>query len=382
MDGWVVDELDGKRILEYGKEQGMIAVCPKCSARYRVEKGKLRPEGARLRCSRCEAVFRVRPPEAEAVPAARAPAAPQPGPELAAPVHASSEATPVPTAQPSEEGHDRSRLVLVADPVIEEGKATASALAAWGLQPILVHDGVEAMLTIQRTLPCAAIIDAALPKMYGFQVCEVLKRNESLRSIHVVLVGAIHDRTRYRRSPAELYGADAYLERPQLPNALWPILREFGISLSGAAPTPELPQELPYSARGASLEDRMASPPETIAPPEPIPDPPAPSVAPVAVVEAPPDPQPSQQAAAAAPVSEAEIAKAERLARIVVSDIILYNQEKFDAAVSEDNVVMAMDAELAEGRTLFSQRIDARVREQRDFLGEELLRVAGLRRTQ
>ena len=346
----------------------MIAACPKCSARYRIEKGKLRPEGARLRCSRCEAVFRVRPPESEPVPAA--------------PMHTPAEATPVPAAPTSAEGHDRSRLVLVADPVIEEGKATASALAAWGLQPILVHDGVEAMLTIQRTLPCAAVIDAALPKMYGFQVCEVLKRNESLRSIHVVLVGAIHDRTRYRRAPTELYGADAYLERPQLPDALWPILREFGISLSSAAPPPEVPQEPPYPTSGASLEPRMPRPPETIAPPEPVPDPPAPSVVPVAAVQAPPHPQPSQQDAAAAPVNEAEIAKAERLARIVVSDIILYNQEKFDAAVSEGNVAMAMDAELTEGRTLFAQRIEARVRELRDFLGEELLRVAGLRRKQ
>ena len=32
---------------------------------------------------------------------------------------------------------------------------------------------------------------AELPKMYGFQVCEVIKRNESLRDIHVVLAGAI-----------------------------------------------------------------------------------------------------------------------------------------------------------------------------------------------
>ena len=47
----------------------MIAACPKCSALYRIDKGKLRPEGARLRCSRCEAVFRVCPPEAEAEPA-------------------------------------------------------------------------------------------------------------------------------------------------------------------------------------------------------------------------------------------------------------------------------------------------------------------------
>jgi hypothetical protein len=77
-------------------------------------------------------------------------------------------------------------------------------------------------------------------------------------------------------------------------------------------------------------------------------------------------------------VGEAEIAKAERLARIVVSDIILYNQEKFDAAIAEGNVLTALEPELREGRTLFAQRIDANVREQRDFLADELLRVAGL----
>ena len=37
----------------------MIAGCPKCSARYRIDAGKLGPDGARLRCTQCEAVFRV-----------------------------------------------------------------------------------------------------------------------------------------------------------------------------------------------------------------------------------------------------------------------------------------------------------------------------------
>ena len=46
-----------------------------------------------------------------------------------------------------------------------------------------------------------------------------------------------------------------------------------------------------------------------------------------------------------------EIAKADRLARIVVSDIILYNQEKFDAAIQSGDVLSAMDSELAEGRS-------------------------------
>jgi predicted Zn finger-like uncharacterized protein len=332
----------------------MIAACPRCSARYRIEKGRLRPEGARLRCSRCEAVFRVRPPEADSAPEPQRPA---PLPARTPPETPVVEPGGVAPAA-SEAVQDRERLVLVADPVIEEGKATAGALATWGLQPILVHDGVEAILTIQRTLPRVVIIDAALPKMYGFQVCELLKRNESLRRIHVVLVGAIHDRNRYRRSPSDLYGADAYLERPQLPDALWPILNGFRMPLAGEQSSP------------ASL-----------------PAPPAPAVVPAAAVPAAPQLAPVSAApvrafaAAADAVLGSEVAKAERLARIVVSDIILYNQEKFDAAIQADNVVAAMDAELAEGRALFAQRIDASVRETRDFLTEELLRVAGMRRS-
>ena len=42
----------------------MIAACPKCGVRYRIERERLRPEGTRLRCSRCESIFRVSPPEA------------------------------------------------------------------------------------------------------------------------------------------------------------------------------------------------------------------------------------------------------------------------------------------------------------------------------
>ena len=93
-------------------------------------------------------------------------------------------------------------------------------------------------------------------------------------------------------------------------------------------------------------------------------------------------PSPVAAQAPVDPVLGAEVAKAERLARIVVSDIILYNQEKFDAAVQTGDVIAAMGADLDEGRALFAQRIDADVRESRDFLIEELLRVAEMRRLQ
>jgi hypothetical protein len=73
---------------------------------------------------------------------------------------------------------------------------------------------------------------------------------------------------------------------------------------------------------------------------------------------------------------EEERAKAERLARIVVSDIVLYNEERFAAAARAGNVVEAMAADLAEGRHLFEERIDPRVRAERDHLTDELLRSA------
>lgn len=326
----------------------MIAACPTCSARYRIDASKLRPEGARLRCSRCETVFRVRAPV-------------EPGPQPVAPVAPVESPAPAPSP-----GRDRARLVLVAHSEPDGGKATANALNSWGLDSMLVHDGVEAILNIQRSLPAVVILDAALPKMFGFQVCELMKRNSQLQQIKVVLVGAIHDQDRYRRPPPEeLYGADAYVERQDLPDCLRPVLERWGLSIAPVRPEPIAP--------------RAPEPVRAVAPrPEPSLE--------LGSVPASATAAPAPVAAATAPVAAAseaevppEIAQAERLARIIVSDIVLYNQEKFDAAVRSGNVVEALSAELQEGHALFAQRVDPRVGTPQDFLNRELVRLARTR---
>jgi len=355
----------------------MIAACPKCSTRYRVENERLSAEGVRLRCTRCQAVFRVRAPGA-----------------VATQVEPQVEAQPTPVPQPP----DRSRLVLIADSDAEEGKVTAGSVAGWGLHPLLAHDGVEAILAIQRNLPCAVVLDAALPKMFGFQICELMKRNAELRDIHVVLIGAIHHRERYRRSPHELYGADAYLERPDLPHGLIAVLRDFGLPVTGsspAAPARSAPPSRP-STRDFAVED-VPMPVESArdyyevpvasevrsAPAAPPAAPPMPSPAARPVRSAaPPSAARGVPPATAAPLNDGladERAKAERLARIIVSDVILYNQDNFARAVAAGRVVEMLDPDLEEGRALFRQRIDARVREERDHLAEELVRVARTR---
>ncbi len=266
----------------------MIAACPSCGARYRIDRAKLRPEGARLRCSRCENVFRVRAPEAAprppqapapakplqtpAVRAAPTPppeAMPQPAPERST-VAPESQAL-VPTVEPAKT-NELEGPVLIAHPEVEEGRRVAEALAARGLETLVVNDGVEAILNIQRSLPRVVVLDAALPKMFGFQVCEIVKRNESLRGIHVVLVGAIHDQDRYRRPPRDLYGADAYVERQELPDALIPLLEGFGVALGPPVQPPALPlRKDPAPAPALPLQrDPSPAPSATEAVPTPV----------------------------------------------------------------------------------------------------------------
>jgi predicted Zn finger-like uncharacterized protein len=339
------------------EDGSMIAGCPTCAARYRIDTAKLRPEGARLRCSRCQTVFRVQPSAEEA------PAKPASAPAAARPAASSAQRAQVSRSEPKaseahnggerrpEDAGDPARRVLVAHPEVALGKSVADALASWGLSPLLVHDGVEALMQIQRTLPRAVVLDAALPKMFGFQVCEFMKRNEQLRSIPVVLIGAIHRSDRYRRPPEEIYGADAYLERQQLPDGLAELLVRFGVQAGAPAPLPRRP----------------APPPP--APPAPVGQP-APAAKPARAVA------PATAAAPAAAPTSAEAEKAQRLARIIVSDVILYNAQKFEAAVRAGNVVDALSAELEEGYSLFSQRVDPRQFDPREHLQRELVRVA------
>jgi predicted Zn finger-like uncharacterized protein len=348
----------------------MIAACPKCKARYRVDESRIGPNGSRLKCAKCQALFRVVAPAAKepAPPAPSpvrkvAPAAPQPQATSDAPQQTSDSvaAPPPPAAGDAEVDHDR--LVVIADPDVESGKSTVAKLSTWGLQPVLVHDGVEAMLTIQRMLPRAVVLDAALPKMYGFQVCEVIKRNESLQHTGVILVGAVHNPDRYQREPVELYGADYYIEQPDLPEGLQPLFEQMGMDLS------------------APVRNATPAPPPEPAPPQALETPSEPSSGDVVFELTEPalqatEPAPAAQRADQGDALSEQRANAERLARIIVSDIALYQPEKFAEAIASGNIVEVMDNQIEEGRVLFAQRVDERLRAERDFIVDELLRVA------
>ena len=60
----------------------------------------------------------------------------------------------------------------------------------------------------------------------------------------------------------------------------------------------------------------------------------------------------------------------------MVSDIILYQGEKFEQAIRAGNLLEALDGAIEEGRNFFRQRIPEAIRNEKDHLVEELMRVA------
>jgi predicted Zn finger-like uncharacterized protein len=335
----------------------MVAGCPKCKARYRVEAARIGPDGAKLRCTKCSAVFLVRAPQ-------EAPAPPRP------PV--------LERVDPPEV--ESKGLILVADPEESRGKATADAIEHWGLDALLVHDGVEAMLAIQRSLPSVVILDAGLSKMFGFQVCEIVKRNESLRHTKVVLVGAIHHQDRYRRDPSDLYGADVYIEGPDLPEGLLPHLREWDLSIQEpevdtavSAPSPVGPSFSTESAPDPSMDPSVEAASLELTSPVVSPAPAQVREEPLVEPVAEPIAEPIE---AEDPERTAERERAQRLARIAVSEMVLYQPEKFDQAARAGTLEQTLDLEIQEARALLRQRIGEEVRAEADFIIDELSRVA------
>jgi predicted Zn finger-like uncharacterized protein len=325
----------------------MIAGCPKCRARYRVDADRIGPDGGKLRCTRCSVVFLVRVPRtATATPAPDAKTAASSNPPALTSEHES--AAPQPGIGESLHRFDRARLVLLADADEARGKQTAEAIESWGLQVQRVQDGAEAMLGTQRLLPTVVVLDADLPAMKGLQICEVIKRNESLRGTHVVLVGSHALSSADHARGEDHFGADFYIEQADLPDGLESILRSLGLETEGAEPL----ARTSGADCSTETEDRMREAGETAF---------------------------SRDAEDEDPKKTEERERARRLARIAVSEMLLYQPEKFEQGMRDENLEQILGLEIREAQALLRQRIGEDVRAETDFVLDELRRVASER---
>ncbi len=270
----------------------MTITCPKCKARLKLKVKHHPPQGQeiKVKCPKCHAGLRIKLPKR-----------PQP---------------PVPEKINKD-------LVLVAhasEEVVEKAKAI---LEGMGYQVITSRDGVDAMVKIMSQLPFLVVVDVALPKIFGFEVCRRIKSRKETEGIKTLLITSVYERARYVRPPENLHGADDYINEPDIEGHL----REKVLSLI-KGPEKEAPPEKPAE--------------ET----------------------APPAQEPAQEDALAQ--------RARRLVRTILSDIMLYHKDRAKEAALKGTFREEFASDLNEGLKLYNMRIPPEVRAQKDYFNEEI----------
>jgi hypothetical protein len=150
-------------------------------------------------------------------------------------------------------------------------------------------------------------------------------------------VASVYNRTGYKRTPTSLYGADDYVEQHHLPDKLVPkLVQLIGAPRPQTTPLPEPHADTPEGRQIRSAGERR------------------------------------MQALDDAASRSQLIERAERLARLIVADIALYNGEAFDRLEAPEELEARLRGDLDEGRLLFDLRVPAEVRRTRDFVGEAL----------
>lgn len=103
-------------------------------------------------------------------------------------------------------------LIVVADDDADHLLAIQQVLEAQGFSVVIASDGHEAMAAIRRQPPSLVIADVMMPKLNGFQLCRLIKFDQRLKTIPVLLLSARHEETdRYQGREVH---ADEYLPKP------------------------------------------------------------------------------------------------------------------------------------------------------------------------
>jgi len=99
----------------------------------------------------------------------------------------------------------------------------SNLLRGSGLTVIEASDGVEALETIQRSLPEGklpdlVVLDIVMPRMNGYEVCRRLKADPKTQHVPVVMCSSKGEE--FDRYWGMKQGADAYVAKPFQPTEL------------------------------------------------------------------------------------------------------------------------------------------------------------------
>lgn len=209
------------------------------------------------------------------------------------------------------------RRAVIADEPREFRRFLGEELRNLSFDVTFFDSGEGALEFVRSSRSELVILNVYLKGKLGVEISEGIKADPSLTRTKVVLIGALFRANRFRANPTNLYGADEYIE--------------------DQIPAMELRQIV-----GKLFPDITAPPVEAF--------------------------------------DSQEADEARRLARLILSDIVIYNTEKVDRGIREDTFFAVLRDEIAEGQEYYDSRVPVNVRQSSDYFAETLQHFVQMKR--
>jgi CheY-like chemotaxis protein/DNA-directed RNA polymerase subunit RPC12/RpoP len=201
------------------------------------------------------------------------------------------------------------RTAVIADEPRPFRAFLAEHLRRLGFDVTTFESGEHAFDFIRRSRADLAIVNVYLKGRLGVEVTEDIRADDTLEHTRVILIGALFRANRFRANPTNLYGADEYIEE-QIPE------KEFRQIIRKLFPQVGHTEEMPVEPK--------------------------------------------------------EYDEARRLARLILSDIVIYHPGKVEAGIRDDNFFEVLKNEIEEGRNYYESRVPLRVRQNTEIFSETL----------
>jgi DNA-binding response OmpR family regulator len=225
-------------------------------------------------------------------------------------------ASPAPAA-PAPAPKKRGRTAVIADEPRPFRSFLGEHLRRLGFE-VTYFDSGEQVVEFTRTARAElVIVNVYLKGKLGVEVTEEIKADAGLTGTRVILIGALFRANRFRANPTNLYGADEYIEEQIPEKEFKQIIRKLFPELG---PTAEIP------------------------------------------------------------VESREVDEARRLARLILSDIVIYNAAKVERGIRENSFFEVLRDEIAEGRQYYQSRVPQRVLRDTEIFTETLQQFVEMKR--
>lgn len=219
--------------------------------------------------------------------------------------------------EPPPEQIPHRRMAAIADEPRPFRQFLGEHLRRLGFEVSYFETGDPTLDFVRRTRAELVIVNVYLKGKLGVEVTEEIKADPALEHTRVILIGALFRANRFRANPTNLYGADEYIEEQIPEKEFRQIIRKL---------FPEL---------GATGE---------------------------------------------MPIEPREYDEARRLARLILSDIIIYHAGKVEHGIRDNNFFEVLREEIEEGRQYYDSRVPLRVRRDSEIYTETIQQFVQMKR--